>query len=212
MGGAFRLRAREAPLCAGATRAEARALPVGPGNDRQRQAHSRVARHRHSPGRPAFLSPCRLGVADRGRVSRDEAGRRVRADHPLEFSVAYARLEDRASACGGEYGRLEAGGVHAADRARLRRDLRRDGASAGGRQHRHGRWRHGRGAGCACRRRQDRLHRLDRSGAGDSQGDGGHGQEAVARTWRQISVHRVRGCGSRQRGRGRGRRDLVQSG
>ena len=63
---------------------------------------------------------------------------------------------------------------HAADGARLRRDLRRGGAAAGRRQHRHRRRRDGRGAGRACRRRQDRLHRLDRSRPRDPQGDGRH--------------------------------------
>ena len=43
-------------------------------------------------------------------------------------------------------------------------------------------------------------------------GDGRHGQEAVARARRQVAVHRVRRRRSRQRGRGRRRRDLVQPG
>ena len=185
---------------------------IGSGNDRQRQADPRVARHRHSPRRPPFLPSRRLGLADRQRVSGDEAGRRVRADHPVEFSPADAGLEDRAGARGRQYDRAEAGGIHAADRARLRRDLRRDGAASRRRQHRHRRRGDRRRAGRASGRGQDRLHRLDRGRPGDSQGDGRHGQEALARTRRQIAVHRVRGCGPGQRRRGRGRRDLVQSG
>ena len=104
---------------------------VGPGDDRQRQADPRIARHRHSAGGAPFLSSRRLGLADRERVSGHEAGRRVRADHPVEFPAADARLEDRARARGGEYGRLEAGGIHALDRARFRRDLSRDGLPPG---------------------------------------------------------------------------------
>ena len=86
MGGALRLRAVEAHLCARAPCAEAGALSFGPGDDRQRQADPRVARHRHSAGRPPFLSSRRLGLADRQRVSGDKARRRVRADHSVEFS------------------------------------------------------------------------------------------------------------------------------
>ena len=56
------------------------------------------------------------------------AGRRLRADHPLEFSAADAGLESRPGARRGRYGRAEAGGIHAADRARLRRNLRRSRA------------------------------------------------------------------------------------
>ena len=140
------------------------------------------------------------------------AGRRLRADHPVEFPAADARLEDRAGARGRQHGRAEARRVHAADRARLRRDLRRGGLAAGRRQHRHRRRRDRRGARRACRRRQDRLHRLDRGRPRHPQGDGRNGQEAVARTRRQVAVHRLRRRRSRQRGRGRRRRDLVQPG
>ena len=61
-------------------------------------------------------------------------------------------------------------------------------------------------------RRQDRVHRLDRSRPDHSQGDGRLGQEALARAGRQEPVHRLRGRGSRQRRRRRRRRDLVQPG
>ena len=105
MGGAHRLRAVEASLCARAPCAEAGALFLGPGDDRQRQADPRVARYRHPARRPAFLSSCGLGLADRQRVSGNEAGRRMRADHPVELSAADARLEDRAGARGRQYGR-----------------------------------------------------------------------------------------------------------
>ena len=49
--------------------------------------------------------------------------RRRRTDHSLEFSAADAGLEDCAGAGHGKHGRAEAGGVHAADRAGLRRNL-----------------------------------------------------------------------------------------
>ena len=72
------------------------------------------------------------------------------------------------------------------------------------------------GDGCRtrrpCRRRQDRLHRLDRSGTPHPQGHGGFGQEAVTGTRRQVALHRARGCRSRCRGRRRCRCDLVQPG
>ena len=61
-------------------------------------------------------------------------------------------------------------------------------------------------------RRQDRLHRLDRSRPHHPRGDRRHGQEAVARARRQVALHRLRRRRPRQRGRGRGRRDLVQPG
>ena len=41
----------------------------------------------------------------------------------MEFSAADARMEDRAGARGRQHGRLEAGGVYAAERARVRRHL-----------------------------------------------------------------------------------------
>ena len=94
---------------------------------RQRQADPRDARCRYSAGRAPFLPPRRLGLADRQRVPRRETGRRLRPDHPLEFSAADACLEDRAGAGLRQYGRAEAGRIHAADGARLRRDLRRGG-------------------------------------------------------------------------------------
>ena len=61
-------------------------------------------------------------------------------------------------------------------------------------------------------RRQDRLHRLDRGRPHHPQGDRRHGQEAVAGARRQVALHRLRRRRPRQRGRRRGRRDLVQPG
>ena len=69
MGRALGLRTDvEASLCARAPCAEAGALFLGPGDDRQRQADPRVARYRHPARRPAFISSCGLGLADRPRV------------------------------------------------------------------------------------------------------------------------------------------------
>ena len=76
----------------------------------------------------------------------------------------------------------------------------RDRAASRRRQHRHRRRGDRRRAGRPSGRRQDRLHRLDRGRPGDPQGDRRHGQEALARARRQVAVHRVRGCRSRQRG------------
>ena len=63
--------------------------------------------------------------ADGERTCRPRAGRRLRPDHPVELSAPDARLEDRAGDRARQHGRPEAGRVHAADRAPLRRDLRR---------------------------------------------------------------------------------------
>ena len=129
--GALRRRARPPPLCHRPHPAEARALLLGAGDDGQRQADPREPRHRHPAGRPPFLPSRRLGRADRERVSRLRAGRRLRPDHPVEFPAADARLEGRAGARGGQHGGAEAGGIHAAHRARLRRALPGGGPAAG---------------------------------------------------------------------------------
>ena len=78
------------------------------------------------------------------RDSRAGAGRRLRPDHSVEFPAADAGVEDRAGVGGGQYGGAEAGRIHAADGAGLRRNLRRGGPAAGRRQHRHRRRRDGR--------------------------------------------------------------------
>ena len=58
------------------------------------------------------------------RAARLRAGRRRRADHPVELPAADAGVEDRAGARHGQHGRAQARRVHAAHRAALRRDLR----------------------------------------------------------------------------------------
>ena len=63
---------------------------------RQRQADSRVARHRHPARGAALLSPRRLGAAARSRVPRDGSGGRGGAGDPVELSAADDGVEDRA--------------------------------------------------------------------------------------------------------------------
>ncbi len=94
----------------------------------------------------------------------------------------------------------------------VRRTLPGSGTACGSRQHRDRRWLNRRSAGEASRRRQDCVHRIDRSRTRDSQRDRRKPQTPLARTWRQISVHHLRRCGSRQRRRRPGRRNLVQPG
>ena len=115
--------------------------------------------------RPPLLPPRRLGLADRQRVAGHAPGRRLRADHPVELPAPDARLEDRPGARGRVHGRAEARRAYAADRARLRRDLRRGGPARRRRQHRHRRRRDRRRARRARGNRQDRLHWLDRGRA-----------------------------------------------
>ena len=86
------------------------------------------------------------------------------------------------------------------------------GLPARGRQHHHRRRAHGRGDRGPPRHRQDRVHRLDRGRADHPHRDGREREEAVARAGRQVAIHRVPRRRPRQRGRGRGGRDLVQSG
>ena len=59
----------------------------------------------------------------RSGISRIHGVRRRRADHSLEFSAADAGLEDRAGPGHGQHRRAQAGRVHAAHRACLRRNL-----------------------------------------------------------------------------------------
>ena len=86
------------------------------------------------------------------------------------------------------------------------------GLPAGRRQHRDRRRLNRRSAGEASRRRQDRVHWIDRSGTRDSQRDRRKPQTSFARTGRKVSVHRLRRCRPRQRGRRPGRWNLVQPG
>ena len=117
-------------------RARSRALSVRPGapgpktqppvrrarNARQRQAHPRVARPGHAAGRPPLRVSRRLGAADGRQLPGLRADRRGRPDHPVEFSAADAGVEGRAGPGDGQHRRPEAGRVHAADGAVVRRD------------------------------------------------------------------------------------------
>ena len=90
---------------------------------------------------------------------------------PWNFPLLMLAWKIAPALAAGQHGGAEAGGIHAADRARLRRDLPRDRAAARRRQHRHRRRRDRRSARRASRRRQDRLHRLDRGRPAHPQGD-----------------------------------------
>ncbi len=86
------------------------------------------------------------------------------------------------------------------------------GAAGRSGQHHHRRRPHRRGARHPPGRRQDRLHRVDRSRADHPGRDRGKRQEALPRAGREVAVHRLSRRRSRQRGRRRGRCDLVQPG
>ena len=86
------------------------------------------------------------------------------------------------------------------------------GPAPGRGEHHHRRRPRGRGARRASGRRQDRVHRLDRGRPDHPRRHRRQRQEAVARARRQVAVHRLSRRRPRQRGRGRGGRDLVQSG
>ena len=208
----LRLRARQGALRHRPRHAAPPAPVRGARKPRQRQADPRKPRHRRAAGDPPFHPPCRLGPVARPRISRPQAGRRRRPDHPVEFSAADAGLEDRARARRRLHGGAEAGRVHAADGDPVRRDLRTRWRAQGRGQHRPWRTRGGRGDRQPSRHRQDRLHRLVRGRQDHPQGDRRLGQEAVAGARRQVGLHRLRGRRSRQRGRGAGRRHLVQPG
>ena len=112
-----------------------------------------------------------------------------------------------------QHGHPEAGRVHAAVGAAVRRDLRDGRAAQGRRQHCHRPWLHHRRADRQpSRHRQDRFHRLDRNRPAHPRGDRRHRQVADAGARRQVAVYRLRRRRSRLGRRRRGRRDLVQSG
>ena len=123
--GSRRPRARAPPVRARARGAEALAPARRAREHGQRQVDSRDARPRHPARRAALLPSRRLGAAARERVRRIHVGRRHRPDHSVELPAADAGVEGRAGARGGEHGRAQAGGVHAAHRAAVRRDRAR---------------------------------------------------------------------------------------
>src|SRR5437762_1518063 len=85
------------------------------------------------------------------------------SNHPVEFSFAYAGVEDCPRAGNREYRGAQARGIYTLDGARICRDLPGGWPPRRRREHRHRRWIDWRSAGEASRRRQDCLHRLDRS-------------------------------------------------
>ena len=130
------------------------------------------------------------GWADKLRARRlraqPAAARRRRPGHPVELPAADAGVEDRAGAGVRQHGRAQAGRDHAADRAAVRRDLPAGRPAAGRGQHRHRRRRDRARAGRAPRRRQGRVHRLDRGRQADRPLGGGH----AARRSRSSSAAR----------------------
>ena len=131
-----------------------------------------IARHRRAAGRPAFLPSRRLGRAGRERVSGQRPVGVCGQIIPWNFPLLMLAWKIAPALAAGNTVVLKPAEYHAADRARLRRDLPRGRPAAGRRQHRHRRRRDRRGAGRPSGRRQDRLHRLDRGRPRDPQGDG----------------------------------------
>ncbi len=219
MAGAHRASASAVSLRVRAACAEACAQAGGAGDDGQRQADPRVARHRCAVSGAALLLPRGLGAVAgqpwrrrvRGRgLSWTGARRGGRGDHSLELPAANVRVEGRAGAGGGVHGGDQAGGVHAAHSGHDGRDRRGDRAAGWRTECGAGRWAYRPVAGRASGRGQDRLYGLDRGGTIDPHGDGRDPQEAQPGVGWKVSLHRVRRCGPGF-GRGRaGRRHLVQ--
>ena len=172
MGRPARSRARQVPLPDRAHPPGAQPRVRGPGDARQRQADQGDARRRRAARRRALLVLRRLGGQARVRVPGPHAaaaGCRG-AGHPVELPAADAGLEDRAGARGRQHGGAQAGELHAAVGAAVRRRLPPGGPAAGRRQHHHRTRRDRSRAGQASRRGQGRLHRLDRGRQGDRPG------------------------------------------
>ena len=110
----------------------------------------------------------------------------------MELPAADAGVEGRARARGRQHGRAQAGRDHAAHGAAVRRRAAPGRAAARRRQHRHRRRPHRRGAGPPSRRRQGRVHRLDRGRQGDPARARRQRQGPDAGARRQGRQHRVR--------------------
>ena len=129
----------------------------------------------------------------RRRPDLPRAARRRRPDRALELPAQHRELEARPGARLRQHGRAEARRAHAALGAAARR-ARARGRDPGGRRQRARRPGLGRraAAGRASRRREDRLHRLDR---GRARGDAGRrrdDQARHARARRQVGQRRLR--------------------
>lgn len=90
--------------------------------------------------------------------------RRGRSNRSVELSADAAHVEGVSGAGDGQHGRPEAGDVHPAERPPVCGDLRRGWSAARGVQRRHWSRLDGQHAGDTQRRRQGRLHRIDRGG------------------------------------------------
>ena len=132
------------------------------------------------------------------------AGGGLRSDRPLELSASHRVLEGRARAGGRQHRGAEAERIHAAHRARPRRDLPRSGAARRRRQRRPRlRRSRRRSAGAPPRRRQDRLHRQHSHRAPPLARVGRHQpEEALARARRKIAARHSRRRRRRRRGEG----------
>ena len=216
-------------LAVEARRAHVRARRADQG-ERRRARRARVARQRQAAGRgqgrhrrlgrpPALLRG--LADEDRGRddpglrprpvlLHAARAGRRLRPDRALELPAADGGLEDLAGARGRLPADPEARRADAADRAAPRRAGARGGLPRGHRQRAHRRRRDRRRARRPPRRRQGRLHRLDRGRPRDRRQVRPGAEAGDARARRQEPQHHP----SRRRPRGRGQgllpRHLLQ--
>ena len=180
---------------------------------RQRQADPRVARHRHPAGRPPLLPPRRLGAAH-GAASCPTRCR-------WAWSGRSSPGTSRCSCWRGRSRRRSRWGTRwcssrpsspRSPRSASPRSAARSGLPPGVVNIITGDGRTGEALVDAPRRRQDRLHRLDRGRPHHPQGHGRQRQEALAGAGRQVALHRLRRRRPRQRGRGRGGRHLVQPG
>ena len=161
--------------------------------DRRRARRDRDGRRVLPLLRRGARAPARPHDPGRRRRRHDlpRAARRRRPDHALELPAGDRLVEGRAGARGGQHGRPQAGRADPADRARARADRARGGA-ARGRAQRRRRARVGLrpAAGRAPRRRQDRLHRLDRGRPRDRRRRRADDQAGDARARRQVGERR----------------------
>ena len=180
---------------------------------RQRQADPRNPRHRRAAGRAPLLSSCRLGAAAWTANSPDHVPVGVVGQIiPWNFPLLMLAWKIAPALAAGNTVVLKPAEFTPLTALLFAEICREAGLPPGVVNIVTGDGAHGRGARQPSRRRQDRLHRLDRSRPPDPQGDGRQRQVAVAGTRRQVAVHRLRGRRSRRRRRRRGRCDLVQPG
>ena len=167
---------------------------------RQRQAAVRVQEYRH-PRRRRDLSLLRR-LCDQD-LRRDQsvrpldvqlhaarAGRRVRPDHPVEFSAADGVVEDRARARMRQRRHPEACRADSADGDSPGRADLRSGTARGRRADHHGlRTRRGQRDRGASRHRQGCVHRFGRSRQDHPEGLRRQLEAGIARARRQVAQH-----------------------